>query len=145
MTQVVWEFKHSVTCHINKSLVWSFWTDVTNWQQIEGEAVEWIRLEGPFSKGTPGATKVVGQDPQHWRIQDVDEEKSATIAIPVADATLLNKMTFKENRNGDTLITQHFTLTGSTSPEVKEGIRMFESTAPQGLAKLARTIESTHK
>ena len=48
------QFEHSVECNADIPFIWSFWTDVPNWKRIEGDGIEWIKLEGGFSEGTKG-------------------------------------------------------------------------------------------
>ena len=50
MSLTAWEFQHSINCDAPRPFVWTFWTDVSNWQKLEGEAVEWCRLDGPFAE-----------------------------------------------------------------------------------------------
>ena len=63
MQTTLWEFEHAVECDADQFFAWSYWTDVSNWEKLEGEAVDWIRLYGPFALGTNGATKMPGHEP----------------------------------------------------------------------------------
>ena len=139
-----WQFEHSVECKANKAFVWSFWTDVTNWERLEGNAVEWIKLDGPFVKGASGATKMPGLDPQNWEISALQPEISATIKMSLEGAIFYNQMSFESTSNDQTLITQSMSLTGPKAPELAPGMKAFEDNAPQGLAKLAKAIESAY-
>ncbi len=136
----VWEFEHSVECNANRAFVWAFWTDVSNWERIEGDAVESIRLDGSFAVGGQGWTKSPGQEPRGWRISQLDFERSATIEMPVDQCLFCNRMTFESLPSDRTRITQHLSIQGEVPPEMLAGIRSFERTAPEGLAKLASTI-----
>lgn len=141
MSNPAWQFEHSTDCNANNSFVWSFWTDVSNWERLEGKAVEWIRLEGPFVEGTSGATKMPGQDPQHWNITQLEPERSATIEMPLDGAVFYNVMAFESISPNQTRITQRMSLTGPKAPDFAKGMHAFEISAPQGLAKLASAIE----
>ena len=141
----MWQFEHSVNCNVKKSFVWSFWTEVSNWERIEGKAVEWIKLHGPFTVGTSGTTKLSGQAPRHWEISQLDPEYSATIKMQLAGAEFYNAMSFESASPNQTLIIQHLSLRGPKASEFTEGMKMFESTAPQGLVKLAKVIEEAYE
>ncbi|MDW3193987.1 MAG: hypothetical protein R8G66_16555 [Cytophagales bacterium] len=135
------QFKHSASCKANSAFAWSFWTDVSNWEKIEGDTVEWIRLEGDFQKGTKGMTKTPGQEPQHWTITDLVADEYATIDIELSGAILHNTMRFKSLADDHTLITQTMQLSGPEATEFVEGMNMLKRSAPAGLAKLAKAIE----
>lgn len=135
------QFKHTVTCNADRSKAWAFWTDVSNWEKIEGDTVEWIRLEGPFEAGAKGMTKTPGQEPQHWSIVEAVYEDYATIEIELPGAILHNTMRFKSFSGNMTLITQRMQLTGPNASDFTEGMEMLKKSAPAGLAKLAKTIE----
>ena len=83
MSQPVWQFEHSVEVRASCAHAWAFWTVVSNWALVEGDAVEWIKLEGPFAPGARGATKVPGQEPRHWVISNVEAGKAATIQVQI--------------------------------------------------------------
>lgn len=141
MSEVAWQFEHTVECKVNRSFVWSFWTNVSNWERIEGKAVEWIRLHGPFALGTFGETKMPGQDPQKWKIAQIDPGHSATIEMAIAGALFHNEMILESISPNQTRIVQRMSLTGAKAQDLAEGMRVFETSAPQGLAKLAKAIE----
>lgn len=135
------QFKHSTSCNASSAFAWTFWTDVSNWEKIEGDTVEWIRLDGAFQIGAKGMTKTPGQEPQHWTIADLVEEEYATIDIELPGAILHNTMRFKSLAGDHTMITQTMQLSGPEAEEFVEGMNMLKKSAPAGLAKLARTIE----
>lgn len=145
MSTTAWEFEHTVECSASRSFVWAFWTDVSNWERIEDDAVEWIRLEGPFEAGTRGVTKLPGQEPRSWVISRVAVQESAKIDMPVDDAVFVNQMTLESIDDGHTRIRQRLALEGEVPTELVEGMRTFESTAPEGLAKLASAIEESQR
>lgn len=145
MNEIAWQFEHSIECNVNKSFVWEYWTDVTNWERLEGKAVEWIKLDGPFELGSLGTTKMPGLEPHHWKISQLDPEKSATIDMPLEGAVFHNEISIDALSPDQTRITQRMYLTGTKAAEFAEGMQMFEQTAPQGLAKLAKTIEEAYE
>lgn len=139
------QFKHTVTCNADKSFAWAFWTQVSNWEKIEGDTVEWILLDGPFEVGSKGLTKTPSQHPQHWKIVELVKEDYATIEIELPGAFLHNTMRFKSLPGDLTLITQSMHLTGPNAGDFTEGMEMLKKTAPMGLAKLAKMIEMNYK
>ena len=141
----VWDFEHSVECQASRAFAWSFWTDVSNWKRIEGDAVEWIRLDGAFQAGAQGMTKSPCQEPRPWTITDMESESSATIEMPVNEAMFVNRMTFECRSSNRTRITQRLSLRGEVPADTLSGMKTFEATAPEGLAKLAAVIESDER
>lgn len=145
MSIPAWQFEHSVQCPAERSFVWAFWTDVANWERIEGEAVEWNRLEGPFAVGTRGGTKAPGQEPRSWAITQLEPQRSATIEMQLDGAIFANRIVFESLSEHRTRFAQRMTLDGPRVAELADGIRVFETTAPAGLARLASGIEEAWK
>jgi len=145
MEDMVWHFEHSVECHSDKSFAWAFWTDVSNWERLEGNAVEWIRLQGPFAVGTSGTTKTPGQDPYVWEITYLEPERCAMIQMPLEGAVFYNTMIMESIGPRQTRIIQRLGLGGTKARDFIQGIQTFETSAPEGLAKLARSIESANR
>ncbi|WP_299530804.1 hypothetical protein [Ulvibacterium sp.] len=144
MHDIIWQFEHSVECNSHKSFAWAFWTDVSNWERLEGKAVEWIKLHGPFAIGTSGATKTPGQHPYTWTITQLEPERSATIEMPLDGAVFCNIIMMESMGPNRTQITQRLSLAGENAPDFAKGMRTFETSAPQGLKKLAKAIESAY-
>lgn len=145
MNEPTWQFEHSIACNTNKSFAWTYWTDISNWQRLEGKAVEWIKLDGPFEVGSSGITKMPGQAPHHWQITQLDPEQSATITMPLDGAMFYNEFMMESISPNRTRFIQRLSLAGTKAPDYTEGIRMFETSAPQGLAKLVEAIESAFR
>ena len=145
MSLTVWEFQHSIDCDAPRPFVWTFWTDVSNWQKLEGEAVEWCSLDGPFAEGTHGETKSRGQAVRRWRLSEVVSDESATIEMTFGVAIFATHMKFDVLPNDRTRISQRMSLVGEVALAMLEGVKLFETTAPQGLAKLASVIEAERK
>lgn len=143
MEDAAWEFQHSVECKAAKSFAWLFWTNVSNWERLEGKAVEWIKIHGPFAVGTAGETKMPEQPPQPWTITQLEPENSARIEMPVAGAIFVNEMRMETLSSERIRIVQRLSLVGEKAQELAGAMGMFETSAPQGLAKLARTIEES--
>ena len=144
MPNPAWQFEHSLECNADKSFVWSFWTEVSNWERIEGEAVEWIKLDGPFENGAKGETKMPGHNPQYWEVTQVVTESTATIKMPLEEAVFYNKIALESLSPERTRITQIMSLEGPNASAFAPGMQMFEENAPHGLAKMVKAIESAY-
>ena len=144
MDKTNWQFEHSVECNSERSFAWSFWTDVSNWEKLEGKAVEWIKINGAFMTGTSGSTKMPGQDAYNWTITQLDPQHFAIIEIELVGAIFSNKMVFKSLNPDFTRIIQRFSLNGKKAENYVNGMQMLETSAPQGLKKLALAIESAY-
>ena len=144
MNELAWQSENSVECKADKSFVWSYWTDVSNWERLEGDAVEWIKLHGPFAVGTIGETKSPGQPPHQWRIAFLDIGNAGIIEMTLDGALFQTEIKFVSVSRDITLITQRMTLSGPKAPELASGMQIFETNAPLGLAKLARSIEEAY-
>lgn len=117
MSAPEWKFVHSVEATVPSSSAWRFWTDVSNWERVEGESVEWIRLDGPFVEGAVGATKMPGQPPDRWRIAKLDPGVSATVEVALDGAVLSIETRFEAPAAERTVITQSMELSGSRAAE----------------------------
>ncbi|PHN04113.1 SRPBCC family protein [Flavilitoribacter nigricans] len=142
MENTVWEFQHAVTCQASCAQIWSFLTDVTNWERLEGTTVNWIRIYGPFDTGTNGETKMPGKMPQRWVIGPVEEERLMVIEVPLEGAVFYNRTELESLEEGKTRILRTMSLAGPNAAGMTDGMQAFEQNAPLGLAKMAREIEA---
>ena len=110
MNNPAWQFEHSAECKASKSFAWSFWTDVSNWERLEGKAVDWIKLDGAFIEGTTGVTKMPGQEPQAWKIVQLNPKQSATIEMTLGGAVFHNRMLMESISEDRTKITQYMSF-----------------------------------
>lgn len=140
-----WSFEQSIECRAPRSFAWSFWSDVSNWERLEGDAVEYIRIEGPFEAGSTGATKMPGQDPHYWTISHLEDGISGTVDMPLEGALFKTKITFESTDEDRTSIKQQMSLSGPKANDMAPGMTIFEESAPLGLAKLSNAIEAAYK
>jgi Polyketide cyclase / dehydrase and lipid transport len=143
MGPLAWEFQYSVEAAAPPEFVWSFWTNVANWKELE-PGVE-FDLDGPFAPGTHGCTRMPGQDSRHWWIRDVDAGRSWTQEMPLPGASLIVSMQFEEAAPGRTRITQRLWLEGEVDEPLLNGVRIFEDTTPGGLKRIAAAIEEAQR
>lgn len=140
MSNPAWQFECSVETAARLEFAWQFWTDVTNWSRLE-PGVE-FEMDGPFAPGTRGITRMPGQEPRHWIIRDVDPGRSWTQELALPGASFFIRMRFEEAEPGRTRITQRLWLEGDGAGTFLDGVRLFESTTPEGMKRIAAAIAS---
>lgn len=134
------QFEHAVTCSVHRDFAWGFWSNVDNWAVVD-PAVEWVRLEGPFARGTKGRTKPVGMDANEWMLAEVDEGERAVIQIEVPGAVVSFEWVFTDTTDGGTKIVQKVRLEGDQAENYAEGMKGLEQGIPAGMEKLVQGIE----
>jgi len=139
MSAALWEFQYSIEADAQPEFVWRFWTNAANWRELE-PGVE-FELDGPFAPGTRGCTRVPGQEPQHWLIRAVEPGRSWTQEMSLPGALFMVGMQFEEVTKGRTRITQRLWLEGEGAEAFLDGVRLFETTTPDGLQRIAAAIE----
>jgi hypothetical protein len=139
MSTPAWEFQCSVEAGVHADFAWKFWTNIANWRELE-PGVE-FESDGPFAPGTRGRTKMPGQEPRSWLIREVDDGRSWTQEMPLPGASFLINMQFDELVEGRTRITQRLWLEGEGAEAFLDGVRLFETTTPDGLKRIAAAIE----
>ncbi len=137
----MWSFEHSVECKADRNFAWRFWTNVSNWPEVDS-SVESATLDGPFQSGTRGSTKPRGGQTVHWQLDDVRDGCSAVVVIHVPGAALRCVWGFEDPGICGTRITQRASIEGekaqdyvsTVAPELERGI-------PEGMRKLAEKME----
>jgi hypothetical protein len=135
----IWDFQCSIETAADREFVWQFWTNIANWKELEA-GVE-FELDGPFAPGARGRTRMPGQEPWEWLILAVDPGRSWTQQMPLSGASFLVSMQFEEVAKGRTRITQRLWLEGEGAEAFLDGVRLFETTTPDGLKRIAALIE----
>ena len=77
MNGIEWAIEHSVEATADLAFAWSYMTEVTNWDDPPAK----FRLNGSFSIGSLGSTKIPGRAPLQWRLREVKPQESYTIEI----------------------------------------------------------------
>lgn len=49
----MWAFEHSVECKVDRNFAWQFWSNVSNWAEVDS-SVEIAALDGPFQSRAKG-------------------------------------------------------------------------------------------
>jgi hypothetical protein len=133
-----WELKHSVIANANRQSVWEFVSDIDNLARIEGDGVESMALDGPFQSGTRGTTKMRGQEPTHWRLNEVEPCERVTYEMELSEAMVRFNWSYAELSDGRTLLTQHIVLEGpGAEAYVAFMEEHFVGNVPKGMEKLA--------
>jgi hypothetical protein len=139
MSTPAWEFQYSIEIDAHPDFAWQFWTNVDNWRELEpgGE----FELDGPFAPGTRGQTRMPGQEPRDWLILAVSPGQSWTLEMSLPGASFMVSMQFEEVVKGRTRIRQRLWLEGERAEAYLEGVRVFETTTPDGLKRIGAVIE----
>ncbi|HWZ82021.1 MAG TPA: hypothetical protein VNW47_05330 [Terriglobales bacterium] len=134
-----WEFQTSVDCNASRHFVWSYWTNIANWDDPPAT----FHLDGPFSVGSRLTTSLPGQTLQSV-IRDLKTDREATIEMQLPNAILSFHWMFESISEHGTRMTQRLLLSGENAKSFVAQASVLEQTAPQGMIKLAAAIERAH-
>ncbi|QIS11584.1 SRPBCC family protein [Nocardia arthritidis] len=108
----MWTFEHSVETPAEPAAIWRLYTDVSRWPTWNN-AVEQVRLNGPFTAGATGELTPTGQEPLPLRIADATENTGYVSETEIADTVTLRLVnTLTALPNGRTRITHRAELVG---------------------------------
>jgi hypothetical protein len=137
----MWTFEHSVECKVDRNFAWQFWTNVSNWAEVDS-SLESATLEGRFQSGARITTKPRGGQTIHGQLQDVQDGHSAVLMIHLPGAALHCAWKFDDSGIGRTRISQQARIEGERAPDyVSTAVPQLEKGIPLGMRKLADTIE----
>jgi hypothetical protein len=140
MNEPAWQFQYSVECNATCRFAWSYWTNIANWDDPPAKFI----LDGPFAVGSRLTTILPGQTFSSV-IRDVKPEREATIEMQLTDAILSFQWKFEELSENRTRITQRLALTGANAESFVPQARIMESSAPEGMKKIAAAIEHAQR
>ena len=83
ISELAWEFRHSVDCNATRHFAWSYWTNIANWNDPPAN----FHLDGPFEVGSRLTTNLPGQTLE-LVIQDLKADREATIEMQLPNAIL---------------------------------------------------------
>ena len=138
-TAPAWTFEHSVKCSTSCQFAWTYWTDITNWNDPPAK----FELDGPFAVGSRLTTTLPDQT-LHSVIRYVEPGYAATIEMQLPDGVLSFSWTFEDLPETRSRITQRLVLS-TASPALVAQARVLEQTVPQGMSKLIASIEEAAK
>ena len=136
-----WECEHSVDVDVPATFAWRYMTDVGNWSDPPAE----FTLDGPFTSGAQGTTRMPGQLPAGWTVRDVDDGRAYTIegGSFLENARLLFHWRFDAISNDRTRLTQHMELRGDNAAAYIEGVRDgFAPNLEPGMKRIADLMET---
>jgi hypothetical protein len=134
MAEAAWELEHSVDADVSPGFAWSFWTDVTNWDDPPARFV----LDGPFAVGSRGTTVLPGRDPVPWSIRAVRAGESFTFEMPLERATLSFEWRFEALSDRKTRLTQRIVLSGDGAGAHAAAVQAgFGPTLAEGMKRIA--------
>jgi len=113
---IAWEMKHSVETEASQDFAWTYWTNVTNWDDPPAR----FELNGPFAAGSRGTTHVPGQAPFSWLIREVDPRNGATIELQLDGAILLFEWRLEAISRERTLLSQRVLLQGKNAATLRD-------------------------
>ena len=138
-TAPAWTFEHSVKCGTSRQFAWTYWTDITNWNDPPAK----FELDGPFAVGSRLTTTLPDQT-LHSVIRYVEPGYAATIEMQLPDGVVSSNWTFEDLPETRIRITQRLVLS-TASPALVAQASLLEQTVPQGMKKLIASIEEAAK
>ena len=139
MNEPTWTFQHSLECAVSRHFAWTYWTDITNWNDPPAK----FELDGPFAVGSRLTTTLPDQT-LNSLIRYVEPGYAATIEMQLPDGVLSFNWTFEDLPETRSRITQRLVLS-TASPALVAQARVLEQTVPQGMSKLIASIEEAAK
>src|ERR1051326_1916684 len=117
---IAWEITHSVEANASPAFAWSYMANVANWDDPPAT----FELDGPFTAGSRGTTRMPGQEPLHWLLREVNPMKSYTIEGTLDRATMSVEWQFDGFADGGTRLTQHMVLKGENAAAYVEQVEL---------------------
>ncbi len=145
MASVPWEITYSVDTNASPAFAWQYWSNIANWDDPPAK----FELDGPFTTGSRGATRLPGPEPLPWFIRDVAPPNAATIEMSLDGAALLFEWRFVGLADGRTRLTQRIVLKGQRADKYLSHVKAaFTANLPEGMNKLAKAManaDPSHK
>ncbi len=141
----MWKFEHTIETEASAKALWSLYSDVSTWTTWDKE-IEDVKLNGPFTVGTTGTMKPIGQDPLFFKLVEVRENEGFVdeTEIPGAGVLVIFTHTLKPLENGNTRISHQVTIIGPTAdvlgPQIGPAIILGIPKTMESLATVALAI-----
>jgi hypothetical protein len=137
MTNIACQLEHSIEAEVSPAFAWSWRTDIKNWDDPPAQ----FQLDGSFSQGSWGTTRLPGQEPIRWQIRDVRPGISFIIDMILDRAVLSFEWQFDAVSNRLTRITQRIVLSGENAAAYADHVRAgFGSTLADGMKRIANAL-----
>jgi hypothetical protein len=111
MDDLAWQTEYSVETIARADFTWAYMTDVAHWEDPPAT----FELDGPFTAGSQGTTRMSGQEPRHWRIREVHALQSYVLETELDQAIMSFEWRFEQLADGGTKLTQHIVLQGENA------------------------------
>jgi hypothetical protein len=134
-----WNFQHSVECNTSRQFGWTYWTDISNWDDPPAR----FELDGPFAVGSH-LTTMLPDRTYHSIIRHVEPGRAATIEMQLPDGVLCSHWDFEDLTENRTRITQRLVLSATDAALVTQA-RLLEQTVPAGMNKLVADIQGAQQ
>jgi hypothetical protein len=130
-----WIFEHSVQCNASRNFAWTYWTNVSCWNDPPAK----FELDGPFAVGSRLTTTLPDQV-LHSVIRSVEPGCAATIEMQLPYGILSFHWTFEDLSETRSRITQRLVLSTESAALLAQASTL-EQSVPQGMNKLIAGIE----
>jgi catechol 2,3-dioxygenase-like lactoylglutathione lyase family enzyme len=138
MSASAWQLQHSVEADVSPEFAWSYWTDVSHWEDPPAQ----FSLDGPFAAGTVGTTRMPDQEARRWTVAAVRPGESYRLEVALEGAVLSFDWSFAAAPGGRTRLTQRISLSGENAAALQDGVAAgFGPTLAPGMARIAGLIE----
>jgi hypothetical protein len=137
MSETSWEMSHSVEVRASPRFAWAYMTNVANWDDPPAT----FELDGPFTAGAQGLTRMPGQEPRQWRIADCQPPESYVMETALDGAGMAFEWRFEGWGEG-TRLTQRVMLRGENAGAYLVQVReIFGATLAPGMARIAAAMD----
>ena len=138
MNGIAWEIAHSVDTNATPAFAWAYMTSVANWDDPPAK----FELDGPFTAGSRGTTRLPGQETLHWRLQELNPMKSYTLEMALDRAAMSFEWRFERLADGGTRLTQQIVLKGENATAYLTDVRAaFTASIAAGMNKIAAAMD----
>ena len=133
---LAWECQQSIDVDVPTTFAWQYMTDIGNWSDPPAQ----FSIDGPFTSGAQGTTRMPGQPPADWTVRDVENGQAYTIegGSFLENARLFFHWRFDPIANDRSRLTQHIELVGDNAAAYVDGVRDgFGSNLEPGMQRIA--------
>jgi hypothetical protein len=109
-------FQHSVECNTSRQFGWTYWTDISNWNDPPAR----FELDGRLRLGHT-LTTMLPDRTYHSIIRHVEPGRAATIEMQLPDGVLSSHWDFEDLTENRTRLTQRLVLSATDAALVYSG------------------------
>jgi hypothetical protein len=134
----------SIESSLDRARAWNFWSNVTNWAKVD-PGIQSVDLDGPFTSGTRGVTRISESAALHWQLAEVETGQKTVIEAFLPGAVVRFHWNFEEAPGDKVRITQRVSLAGERVEDYLQGLKELEQQLPAGMKRLVQAMESETK